>query len=495
MADISKIQVPIDGVMTELNIKGSGGSANYYGTCTGQASNQIKTVTISNDQGFELKTGVLIFVKFDANNLYVATSSSPIKLNVNDTGAKQIYADDTATPEGTNTTFFGKTNCINQYVYNGTYWVWNGTSSEDEGSGLPNEVITYEQFRAKSDSEQLAYTGYVTGWPGSGGGSGSGGHTIINESGTSLAQEPNLQFKGADVSDDSTNNRTVVDMSYTEIDYEDWLELTEQEKETGRWDVIGVPGADGTVSFDLMTKLWENPDPTAEFAAQTITLSSSDYDLLLVIAKYINNSTRVISPVLGLNGYLYFATEISSGAVNYYRGFDSSGNNVTFTNANDNTRLIPYQIYGIKTSQTVEIKAIAPEVSTSASKCMMSDGETSVEEAIEEVNDKVDDVESDTLAITGFSNAFILKRVGRICFITYNSTAKSLPAGNLSFSQTLPERFKPLHTVSVYSDRNSVANIMLNFSENGISGYNYGNAVSTTVLCRFGTISYIALNA
>lgn len=263
MADISKIQVPIDGVMTEFNIKGSGGSANYYGTCTGQASNQIKTVTISSDQGFELKTGVLIFVKFDANNTYSATASNPVKLNVNSTGAKQIYAANTATPTGTATTYFGRANYINQYIYNGTYWVWNGSSADNnttytpqalgfgygtcetaaataakvvtlsgytlatngtvsvkftndvpanatmninskgakniwyqganitddiikagdlatfvydgtryqltgidrEGSGLPDETITYEQFMAKTDEQQLAYTGYVTGWP------------------------------------------------------------------------------------------------------------------------------------------------------------------------------------------------------------------------------------------------------------------------------------------------------------------------------------------
>lgn len=131
MADISKIQVPIEGVMTEFNIKGSGGSANYYGTCTGQAANQTKVVTISSDQGFELKTGVLIFVKFDANNTYSATASNPVKLNVNNTGAKQIYAADTSAPTGTNITYFGRTNYINQYIYNGAYWVWNGSSSDN----------------------------------------------------------------------------------------------------------------------------------------------------------------------------------------------------------------------------------------------------------------------------------------------------------------------------------------------------------------------------
>ena len=37
-----------------------------------------------------------------------------------------------------------------------------------------------------------------------------GGHTIKNESGTALTQRDNLQFKGCAVSDDSTNNATVV---------------------------------------------------------------------------------------------------------------------------------------------------------------------------------------------------------------------------------------------------------------------------------------------
>lgn len=131
MADISKIKVPINGTMTEFNIKGSGGSANYYGTCTGQAANQTKVVTISSDQGFELKTGVLIFVKFDANNTYNVTASTPISLNVNSTGAKQVYSYGTNAAAGTNTTIYGRTNYINSYVYNGTYWVWAGSSCDN----------------------------------------------------------------------------------------------------------------------------------------------------------------------------------------------------------------------------------------------------------------------------------------------------------------------------------------------------------------------------
>lgn len=33
------------------------------------------------------------------------------------------------------------------------------------GSGLPDEVITYEEFQAKTDEQKAAYTGYVSGWP------------------------------------------------------------------------------------------------------------------------------------------------------------------------------------------------------------------------------------------------------------------------------------------------------------------------------------------
>ncbi len=226
------------------------------------------------------------------------------------------------------------------------------------------------------------------------GSSGSSGHTIQNPSGTDMTARAKLQFKGADVSDDSTNNRTVVDMSYTEINYEDWLELTEQEKETGRWDVVGVPGADGTVSFDLMTKLWENPDPTQAMAADTeININDTDYDLLAYVCFFTSSNNRVVPLLLtpkNKSAYVCYADSNNSKQ----RRFDHSDGKVTIKagyvgTTIDNNMIILYQIYGIKLHKTVEIKAIAPEVSTSASKCMMSDGETSVEEAIVDVNDRI----------------------------------------------------------------------------------------------------------
>lgn len=45
------------------------------------------------------------------------------------------------------------------------------------------------------------------------GGGGTGGHTIIDENGTSMTARAGLQFVGADVSDDATNNKTIVDLA------------------------------------------------------------------------------------------------------------------------------------------------------------------------------------------------------------------------------------------------------------------------------------------
>ena len=112
----------------------------FFGTCTGQAANQKKAVTISSDQNFTLTTGAIIFVKFDANNTYSATAEAPVQLNVNSSGDKTIYGVGGSAITGTNTTFFGRTNYINQYVYDGTYWVWTGSSADNNTTYTPQAL-------------------------------------------------------------------------------------------------------------------------------------------------------------------------------------------------------------------------------------------------------------------------------------------------------------------------------------------------------------------
>jgi len=97
------------------------------GTCSTAANVKDKVVTCSN---FVLYTGAIIAVKFAATNSYSATASSPITLNVNNTGAKNIYYNDTANPTGTNTTAFGTASYYNYYIYDGTYWVFLSRSTD-----------------------------------------------------------------------------------------------------------------------------------------------------------------------------------------------------------------------------------------------------------------------------------------------------------------------------------------------------------------------------
>lgn len=68
---------------------------------------------------------------------------------------------------------------------------------------------------------------------------GSSGHTIVDENGTSYAQEPNLQFVGAKVSDDSTNNKTVVTV-WEHKTKAQWEAMTPQEQADGNFIVSGL---------------------------------------------------------------------------------------------------------------------------------------------------------------------------------------------------------------------------------------------------------------
>lgn len=104
-----------------------GGGGIAYGTCTTAANVAVKAVTLSDASSWELKQGASVAVKFSYTNSYEADVNDPVQLNVNNSGAKNIYYGDSANPTGTNPTAFGRANCINTYIYDGTYWVWAGS--------------------------------------------------------------------------------------------------------------------------------------------------------------------------------------------------------------------------------------------------------------------------------------------------------------------------------------------------------------------------------
>lgn len=102
----------------------------FYGTCSSAADAQHKVASVDSD--FDLIMGARVAIKFANTNTYSATAQNLVTLNVNNTGARGIYYGETAAPTGTNTTAFGRANYINYYLYNGDYWVWDGSSADND---------------------------------------------------------------------------------------------------------------------------------------------------------------------------------------------------------------------------------------------------------------------------------------------------------------------------------------------------------------------------
>lgn len=113
----------------------------FYGTCTTAANVKDKVVTLVDATGFELRPGTVVAVKFSYTNTYSSSTANPITLNVNGTGAKNIYynqAHSGAGNTGVSTNSYGYANRHAFYVYDGTYWVWiNQGVDNDTNRHLP----------------------------------------------------------------------------------------------------------------------------------------------------------------------------------------------------------------------------------------------------------------------------------------------------------------------------------------------------------------------
>lgn len=225
------------------------------------------------------------------------------------------------------------------------------------------------------------------------GGSQSGGHIIQNASGTDLTQRDTLQFDGyLKASDDLANSKTVVSDTTT-ISWDDWNELTDVEKAGTHWIITDVPEVGGEIHTDLMTKLWENPNSSVAFGAQTVNLSSSDYDFLLIECKLGVSAGHRVSYIIGKGrqGVLTLAYSTGSAALNLTRlitgssdaalAFDNAYTVTSSSSTSDNTFIIPTAIYGFKKTITIDTSALIANVSTDASKCMI-DEDTSIVDAI-----------------------------------------------------------------------------------------------------------------
>lgn len=279
--------------------------------------------------------------------------------------------------------------CVNATTYNiNSSYSCIGTGGESVNN---NYAIPLAVYGIKKDALATAE------------GAGGDGHKIEDADGNVLEQQDTLQFKGTIRStNDTTNGKTVIDDSAVEIDWDDFQAMTEAQRETylaehPKVDVVGFPESKDGVDIPFMEKLWENPDPTSAFGAQNITLSSSDYDCLLIFHKIHTTLDNISSCIVekGKTAHLELAY-LPASSNNLYTRDLTYVNDTTLsatactrfqigssqTTSNDN--VIPIAIYGIKKTITVGIDAIAEDVSTLASKCIMPDGETTVAEALED---------------------------------------------------------------------------------------------------------------
>lgn len=83
---------------------------------------------------------------------------------------------------------------------------------------IANKIVSGINFTSALETTNKTITGAINEAAQSGG---SGGHTILDDGGTSLAQEDNLQFVGVYSEDDSVNEKTVVNVvrEMTEAQY------------------------------------------------------------------------------------------------------------------------------------------------------------------------------------------------------------------------------------------------------------------------------------
>lgn len=109
----------------------------YIGNCYTASDVKDKVATV--DGYFKLRKGVTVCVKFVNSNTYNATSDNNVTLNVNGTGAYNIYYNN-SNPTGTNQTALGYSNRYITYVFDGGSWVWQSHGFDNNTTYTPQSL-------------------------------------------------------------------------------------------------------------------------------------------------------------------------------------------------------------------------------------------------------------------------------------------------------------------------------------------------------------------
>ena len=182
-----------------------------------------------------------------------------------------------------------------------------------------------------------------------------GGHTIKNESGTALTQRDNLQFKGCAVSDDSTNNATVVSVQTSNRNLLDnaWFTVNQKGNTSGdftnnafivdRWKTSYGNNANNrwTLSNGILT-------------LDTTLVSSTGY-LIHILENQLELGKRYTFSILYSDGTVKsFSQSISSGTSSF--GSDDNWYNIQYAYSTSTLTMV------LKAGKTVSIKAFKLEL-------------------------------------------------------------------------------------------------------------------------------------
>lgn len=120
--------------------------------------------------------------------------------------------------------------------------------------------------------------------------------------------------------------------------------------------------ANGTIQKNMVL-LWTNPNPSAVFAAQSISIDASSFSALIVVFRPYNTEIQTLNELFLIPQEEATATYVSSSQTNlafFYRKMAVSASKIDFnegllrvqgsasTSQTRNQYLVPVQIFGIK---------------------------------------------------------------------------------------------------------------------------------------------------
>lgn len=114
----------------------AGDSKVAYAICDTAAATPDKVAVISGNDSWTLQVGSIVMVYFSISN-----SASNVTLNVNDSGAYPIWYNN-AEYTSTSTAYTGYAKRVIIYMFNGTHWVWIGSSYEADTNTYQRLYVT-----------------------------------------------------------------------------------------------------------------------------------------------------------------------------------------------------------------------------------------------------------------------------------------------------------------------------------------------------------------